>query len=103
MNSVNIIGYITKDPVLKETKNGKKYCNFVTAVNSGFGKNQKTAFVNCIIWNNGAEALCKNGRKGFRVAISGHIQTGTYKKEKETKYHVHVVVDNIMYVTSKNK
>lgn len=103
MNSVNIIGYLTKDPELRQTKNGKSFCKFIIAVNSGFGENKKTFFVNCIIWNNGAEALCKNGRKGFRVAISGHIETSTYKREEETRYHVRIVVDNILYMTPKNK
>lgn len=48
MNSVNIIGRLTRDPELRKTSNGRSVTNFCLAVNRA---NEGADFINCVAWS----------------------------------------------------
>jgi single-strand DNA-binding protein len=55
VNKVLLIGNVTKDPIIKETENGKKLALFTIATNRYFktaeGENKSEAeFHNCVCW-----------------------------------------------------
>ena len=47
MNSIQLIGRVTKDIELKQTKGGKVYCNFSIAITRKY-KREETDFINCL-------------------------------------------------------
>jgi single-strand DNA-binding protein len=47
MNTVNLIGRLTKDPELKYTNNGKGNTRFTLAVQRN---KEETDFINCVAW-----------------------------------------------------
>ena len=66
MNKCIITGRITKDPELRTTKSGTNLCEFTLATNRPVIRDGERAadFINCIVWNQQAETLCKYQKKG---------------------------------------
>jgi single-strand DNA-binding protein len=103
MNSVNIIGNITKDIELKYTQNNKAVVTVSIAVNEGFGDNQKTYFLDVQVWEKQAENLAKYCSKGSKIAVSGKLvqQTWEYDGKKQSK--VLIQANNVMFLDSKKE
>ncbi|QEH61222.1 single-strand DNA-binding protein [Spiroplasma chinense] len=73
MNSVNLIGRITKDPELRTSSGGKSYVAFTLAVNEFGGGNQFTQFIPCFAWEKTAENLAKFVKKGAQISVEGNL------------------------------
>lgn len=112
MNSVNIIGRLTKEPELRYTQSGKAVMRFTVAVNRNYSKDkrqeaeaagQPTAdFISCISWGKTAELIANYFNKGSQIGIEGRIQTGSYEKDGQRIYTTDVVVNNITFIGSSN-
>ena len=72
MNTIMIMGRLTKDPELKETKKGTPYVSF-TLASRNFA--DKTAFIPCIAFERTAAILEKYAQKGTRISVRGFIET----------------------------
>lgn len=113
MNSVNIIGRLTKEPELRYTQSGKAVMRLTVAVNRNYSKDkrqeaeaagQPTAdFISCISWGKTAELIANYFNKGSQIGIEGRIQTGSYEKDGQRIYTTDVVVDNITFIGSSNQ
>lgn len=91
MNSVALIGRMTRDVELRRTNSGKAVASFTLAVN----RDKETAdFINCIAWNKTAEILAQYTSKGHKVGVEGRIQTRTYDDNNGKKVYVTEVVAN---------
>lgn len=100
MNNVTLLGRVTKD--FKGTKTDK---GLVIARNS-LAVNRPTEgadFINIVAFGKTAETLGKFVKKGHRVLIQGHIQTGSYEKEGKQVYTTDVVVDRFEFIESAPK
>lgn len=102
MNNVNIVGNITRDIELSNTQSGIPTSRFSIAVNRRPDANgeRKADFFNCVAWRKTAEFLSKYCRKGSRVAITGHLVSGSYEKNGNTVYTVEIVADNVDLMSS---
>lgn len=98
MNSVSLIGRITKDLELKITNSGDKMLRFTLAVKRD---KQTSDFINCVAWNGAAEILNKFVSKGGQVGINGRIQTRNYESNGDKHYVTEVLVTNIVLLGSK--
>ena len=99
MNKVLLIGRITKDLELRHTPNDKAVCDFTLAVNRD---KENADFINCVVWNNQAENLCKYQGKGSLIAVFGELRVDTYEVEGNKRYKTYVYVNNIEFL-SKNE
>lgn len=94
MNKVFMIGNLTRDPELSETKNGTSVCKFSIAVNRNFTNadgERECDFFNVIAWRSLGEVCAKYLSKGKKVSVCGWFQTRTYetdKGEKRTLYEI---------------
>lgn len=102
MNNVSIVGNITRDIELNSTASGIATSRFSIAVNRRPDANgeRKADFFNCVAWRKTAEFLAKYCKKGSRVAITGHLVSGSYEKDGHTVYTVEIVVDNVDLMSS---
>lgn len=112
MNSVSLMGRLTRDPELRYTANTQMAnARFVVAVNRKLSKEKRqeaenngypTAdFISCVTWGKTAENIGNYFHKGNRIAITGHIQTGSYENKEGTRvYTTDVVVDSFDFVES---
>lgn len=104
MNSINLIGRITKDLELRYTSNNKAVCDFSIAVNRAYsGEEKEVDFINIQIWGKQAENLQKYQTKGGLIAISGTLRVDIYKdKVDKNKYKTYVLANSIEYISSKS-
>ena len=105
LNKVVLAGRITADPELKQTPNGVSVLRFTLAVNRRFSKNneqgeQQTDFITMVA----AEFISKYFRKGSAICVTGSIQTRTWQDTQgQKRYATDVVVDEAMFVDSRNE
>lgn len=110
-NCVFILGRLTRDPEVRYTANTQMAnARFVVAVNRKLSKEKRqeaenngypTAdFISCVAWGKTAENIGNYFKKGNRIAITGHIQTGSYEKDGQRIYTTDVVVDSFDFVES---
>jgi len=80
LNAVQITGNLTKDPVIRHTRNGTPVANFSIASNRRFrdGDNQwqeDVCYVGVVAWNRLAESCADRLRKGCAVLVEGELQS----------------------------
>lgn len=98
MNKVVLIGNLTKDPELNFTAgSGTAVARFTVAVSRM--KKGESDFINCIVFGKTAETIAQYFFKGSKIALEGHIQTGSYDAKDGTKrYTTDVIVDRFEFV-----
>ncbi len=95
MNTVNLTGRLTNDVELKTTPNGKSVCSYTLAVNRPKVKD-KTDFINCVTWNQGAEYLGKYAHKGDKVGITGMVTSRRWQDQNgNNRVSIEVVTDTV--------
>lgn len=100
MNSVFLIGRLTKDPELRFVAgSGKAVANFSLAVNREFSKEKKTDFFRIVVWGKQAESVANYLKKGRLVAVRGSLQTSNYKDKNNVKRYVtDIVADRVEFL-----
>lgn len=105
MNTVNLIGRLTRDIELRYTQNGKAVANGSIAVNRAF-KNQEgnydADFINLVMFGKTAEIMANYVKKGQQVGIEGRIQSGSYEKDGRKIYTTDVVVNQFTFIDNRN-
>lgn len=105
-NKVILGGRLTSDIELKATTSGISVCSFSLAVNRKTGKDQeaKTDFIDCQAWRQTAEFLSRYFKKGSSLCVVGNLQKSEWQdKDGNKRYKVEVVVDEALFVDSKNE
>ena len=73
VNVFNFTGRLGKEAELRHTAAGKAVCNFDVAVESGYGENKTTNWINCTLFEKRAEALRPYLQKSTLVGVSGEL------------------------------
>lgn len=107
MNTVSLIGRLTKGIDLKYTQNGTAVASFTLAVNRSF-KNQngeyEADFIQCVAWKKTAELMANYTDKGTQIGVNGRIQTRNYENQQGQRVYVtEVVVENLTFVEKVNR
>ena len=106
INSVTLVGRITKDIELRKTSSNTSVCNFTVAVDRRFQSQQNGGqsadFINCIAWRQSADFLSSYASKGTIVAVEGRIQTRSYDGQNGKVYVTEVVADNVQIISNRN-
>ena len=95
LNSVCLVGRLTKDPELRYTPNNQAVATFSLAVNRNFKSQngeREADFINCVIWRQQAENLANWAKKGDLIGITGRIQTRSYENQQGQRVYVTEVV-----------
>lgn len=104
MNSVQLIGRLTRDPEVRYTDGGSSIARFSLAVDRRF-KQENGAdadFINIVSFGKTAEFIEKYFHKGMKVALNGRIQTGSYTdKDGKKVYTTDIVAENVEFCESK--
>lgn len=74
LNSIVIMGRLTKDPELRTTQSGKPVTNFTLACDRDF-QQDKTEFISVVCWGATAEFAVKYFRKGRMCIAAGSLQS----------------------------
>lgn len=106
MNSVVLIGRLTRDPELSYTPNNQMaVTHFTLAVDRPRtqGRERQADFIRVTVFGKQAENVDRYLAKGRQVAVNGRIQTGSYKnREGQTVYTTDVIANNVEFLGSGN-
>lgn len=103
MNSVTMIGRLTREPELRRTQSGTACCSFSLAVKRPRTKDI-TDFHDFVAWQQGAEYLCQYGHKGDLVGVIGHLTTRDWKdRDGNNRKAIEVTVDSLELLSSKRE
>ena len=96
MNKAILVGRLTRDPEVRysQDENPTAVARYTVAVDRRFKREGETTadFIPCVVFGRSAEFTEKYFRKGMRVSISGHIQTGNYTNKDGVKVYTTVVI-----------
>lgn len=96
MNSVTLIGRLTRDPEIRDTS--VTVVTFTVAVDR-LGKDKGADFIRCKAFGRQAEVIGQYLSKGKQVGVSGRIETGSYvNKDGQTVYTTEVIVDRVDFL-----
>lgn len=108
MNTVVLIGRLTRDPELRYIPSGTAVCTFTLAVDKQLSKdkrqemeakNQPTAdFINIVVWGRMGENCANYLSKGRLVAVQGRLQSGRYEKDGIMRYTTDVVAATVEFL-----
>ena len=112
MTSVNkaiIIGAVGKDPELKTTQTGKKYCFLSVATNSYWKdkatgeKKEDTTWHRVKLYEGLAESCVKFVTKGDRIYIEGSMKHDTYEKDGQQVNSFYVIGNSVQFIGKPRK
>ena len=106
LNKVVLAGRLTADLELMQTTSGVSVVPFSLAINRRrtADKEPQTDFINCKAFRQTAEFIVKYFKKGAAICITGSIQTRSWTdKQGEKRYATEVVIDEAMFVDSRNE
>ena len=102
MNSVVLIGRLTRDPEVRYTAETQMaVCRFSVAIDRPPRQNgeKQTDFPNVVVFGKQAENCERYLAKGRLVGIQGRLQTGSYtNKDGATVYTTDVVADRVEFL-----
>lgn len=106
MNKWIGIGRLTRDPEVRYSQGEKQtaVARYSLAVDRRFKRDGEpdADFINCVVFGKSAEFAEKYFHKGTKIAVIGHLQTGSYtNKDGQKVYTTDVVVEEQEFAESK--
>lgn len=105
MNSVNLIGRLTKDVDLRYTQTGLAVGHFSVAIDrpKKDGQSNGADFPNCVAYGKTAENLANYVHRGEMVGVTGCIRTGSYTgKDGRKVYTTDISVASVQFLNSRS-
>ena len=102
INSITIVGNITRDPELRFTPTGVATAQFGVAVNRSWQNRQtqeweeQTSFIDVVCWRDLADNVSESLQKGSRVIVTGRLEQRSWETpEGEKRSVVEIVADEV--------
>ena len=108
MNKAILMGRLTRDPEIRYSQGQDPMCiaRFTLAVDRQQRKQdgqQSADFISCVAFGKIGEFIEKYVHKGTKLAITGHIQTGSYtNRDNQKVYTTDVVLESAEFAESKS-
>ena len=106
LNSIIVIGRLTRDPEIRTTSNGTPVGTFTVAVDRAFtnAKGEKeTDFIPVVVWRGLAENCGRYLTKGKLCAVKGSLQIRTYEANDGSKRTVaEINADDVKFLSPKD-
>ena len=105
MNSLHIIGRLTKDPELRTTATGLSVCSFTVAVNRKKSKDgqQEADYFNVTAWRERGETCAKYLSKGKKVSVVGPVSVRTWESNGKHGASLEVTADEVEFLSPRSE
>lgn len=103
MNKIIITGNLTRDPVLRTTRNGINVCQFTVAIND-YGANGNTVqYVNVNAWRQLGDSCAQYLKKGRKVLVEGkaHVYAWMARENNEARGAIEIEAASVEFLTPK--
>jgi len=105
LNSVNIMGNLTRDPEMKFTPAGKAVCNLSIANNRVYTKNSEkvteVSYFDVEVWGLAAENCSKYLTKGNGIIVEGRLRQDRWEKDGKTQSRVRITANAVHFLPKK--
>lgn len=105
LNSVNIMGNLTRDPEMKFISSGKAVCSLSIANNRVYTKNSEkvteVSYFDVEVWGAAAENCSKYLTKGSGIIVEGRLRQDRWEKEGKTQSRVRITANAIHFLPKK--
>jgi len=88
MNHITLIGNVGKEPELRYTPSNKAVCRFNVADTRGQDDKKKTVWHTVITFDEQAENVAANIRKGSRVIVTGRLNKASFEGKDGVKKEI---------------
>jgi single-strand DNA-binding protein len=102
MNTITLVGNMTRDPEIRYTRDGQANATFALAVNRRWQNRQtqaweeQTSFFDVVCWRDLAENVALSLTKGVRVIVSGRLEQRSWETDGgERRSKVELVADDV--------
>lgn len=103
LNSISLMGRITRDPELKYTPSEKPVTSFTLAVDRD-GKDAGVDFLDCVAWEANATLVDRFFKKGNLMIVRGRLRIKEWMGKDETKKRApEIVVERVYFVEKKSE
>lgn len=108
LNRVQIIGYLTQDPDIRQTPSGQSVGDLNIMSKQAFknaeGQTQPlTSYHNVVVWRGLADICGQYLRQGSQIYISGRLQTDSWEAEDgQKRYKTKIIADEMIMLDSRN-
>jgi single-strand DNA-binding protein len=106
LNSVNIMGNLTRDPELKTIPSGKSVCSLSIANNRVYTKNgervTEVSYFDIEVWGVIAENCAKYLKKGSGIIVEGRLKQDRWEKDGKTQSKVRIAANSIHFMPRKD-
>ena len=106
INSVVLIGRLTRDADLKYTSGGTPVCKFSIAVNRSVKREgtweDEANFFDIVLWGKQGESLNKYLLKGKQVAVLGELRQDRWQQDGQNRSKVEIIANSIQLLGGGN-
>ena len=108
LNSIIIMGRLTRDPELRRTGSGIAVASFSVAVERDWPNKEtgekETDFINCVAWRQTGEFVSKYFQKGSMIVVSGRLQIRKWTDDNgNNRTTAEIVTDNVYFGEGKKE
>lgn len=105
LNTITIMGRLTRDPELRRTSSGVAVASFTLACERDFapqGADKETDFIDVCAWRYTAEFVEKYFSKGQMAVVSGRLQIRNWQdKEGNKRRSAEILADHVYFGEAK--
>ena len=105
LNSVNIMGNLTRDPEIKYVSSGKAVCSLSIANNRVYTKNTEkvteVSYFDVEVWGSAAENCSKYLTKGSGIIVEGRLRQDRWEKDGKTHSRVRISANSVHFMPKK--
>src|SRR6056297_238897 len=103
INSVVLVGRLTRDAELKYTANGSAVCKFSIALNrrkkTGDTWGEEANFFDIVLWGRQGEAIHQYLGKGKQVAVQGELRQNRWEQDGQPRSKVEIHALNVQLLS----
>lgn len=97
INNVTLVARLTKDPEMKGSVLPLRLA-FSTRQKNGEAWEDKSNYIDAVVFGRQAEALCPLLSKGARVVVAGNLEWREWISDGQTRSTVQVIARNVQIV-----
>jgi single-strand DNA-binding protein len=105
LNTITIMGRLTRDPELRRTSSGVAVASFTLACERDFapqGADKETDFIDVCAWRYTAEFVDKYFSKGQMAVVTGRLQIRNWQdKEGNKRRSAEILADHVYFCEAK--
>ena len=99
INSVVIVGRLTRDAEIKYTTGGQAVCKFSVAVNrrrkNGDQWEDEANYFDIVLWGRQGEAINQYLLKGKTIGVDGELRQDRWQQDGQNRSKVEIVANNV--------